>query len=121
MVIDGLGVRISGNAMGYAAWQAVVAGFLIPISYVIINRRPVSFPKGKEGLIISGAGILATLGYCIAVWAMSMNTMGSVSALRETSILFAAIIGIFILKEKMTVQKIVGALMVTIGVVSISV
>ncbi len=121
MVVDGLGVRISGNAMGYAAWQAVMAGFFIPISYVIINRRALSFPKGKEGLIISGAGVLATLGYCIAVWAMSMNAMGGVSALRETSILFAAFIGIFILNEKMTMQKIIGALMVTIGVVSISI
>ena len=47
--------------------------------------------------------------------------MGGVSAIRETSILFAALIGTFILREKMTLQKALGALTVTIGVVCLSV
>lgn len=46
--------------------------------------------------------------------------MGGVSAIRETSILFAALIGAFVLHEKMAVPKIIGALMVTAGVVCLS-
>ncbi|WP_447764863.1 EamA family transporter [Sphingopyxis panaciterrae] len=117
MVVDGLGVRLSESAPSYAAWQAVAAGVLIPLSFVIIRRRAPGLPRGKEGALVVGAGILGTLGYCIAVWAMSRSAMGGVSAIRETSILFAALIGTFVLHEKLTVQKIIGALMVTIGVV----
>ncbi|WP_162558972.1 DMT family transporter [Sphingorhabdus sp. EL138] len=121
MVVDGLGVRLAESATGYAAWQAVVAGFLIPLSYVAIRRRAPSLPRGKEGALVVVAGLLGTLGYCIAVWAMSLTTMGGVSAIRETSILFAALIGTFILREKMTVQKLLGAITVTGGVVCLSI
>lgn len=120
MVVDGLGVRVSESASGYAAWQAVVAGFLIPLSYIGIRRQAPSLPRGKEGALVVGAGILGTLGYCIAVWAMSRSTMGGVSSIRETSILFAALIGAFILREKMTLQKVCGALAVTAGVVCLA-
>lgn len=120
MVVDGLGVRLSEKATSYAAWQAVVAGFLIPLSYVVIRRRIPALPRGKEGALVVGAGILGTFGYCIAVWAMSRSAMGGVSAIRETSILFAALIGTFVLHEKMTLQKILGALTVTVGVVCLS-
>lgn len=120
MVVDGLGVRLSESASSYAAWQAVTAGLLIPLSFVLIRRRIPALPRGKEGALVVGAGILSTLGYCIAIWAMSQSAMGGVSAIRETSILFAALIGTFVLHEKMTVPKILGALMVTAGVVCLS-
>ncbi|MEP2988349.1 MAG: DMT family transporter [Parasphingorhabdus sp.] len=121
MVVDGLGVRLAGSATGYAAWQAVVAGFLIPLSYVAIRRRAPSLPRGKDGALVVVAGLLGTLGYCIAVWAMSLTTMGGVSAIRETSILFAALIGAFVLREKMTLKKILGAMTVTGGVICLSI
>lgn len=121
MVVDGVGVRLSDSATSYAAWQAVVAGVLISLSFIVIRRRVPGLPHGKEGALVIGAGILGTLGYCIAIWAMSRSPMGGVSAVRETSILFAALIGTFILREKMTVQKALGALTVTIGVVCLSV
>lgn len=120
MVVDGLGVRLSERATSYAAWQAVVAGVLIPLSYIVIRRRAPGLPRGKEGALVVGAGILGTLGYCIAVWAMSRSTMGGVSAIRETSIVFAALIGTFVLNEKMRWQKFLGVLVVTAGVVCLS-
>lgn len=121
MVVDGLGVRLAESATGYAAWQAVVAGFLIPLSYVAIRRQAPRLPRGKEGALVVVAGLLGTLGYCIAVWAMSLTTMGGVSAIRETSILFAALIGTLVLREKMTLQKLLGAITVTGGVVCLSI
>lgn len=121
MVVDGLGVRLAGSVMGYAAWQAAMAGFMIPLTFYAIRRRAPSLPRGKEGVMIVAAGILSTLGYCIAIWAMSMSTMGGVSAIRETSILFAALIGIIVLRERMTVQKVLAAIIITTGVISLSV
>ncbi|MEO1044416.1 MAG: DMT family transporter [Pseudomonadota bacterium] len=120
MVVDGLGVRLAGSAAGYAAWQAVVAGFLIPLTFIAIRRRRPVMPRGREGVMIVVAGILSTLAYCIAIWAMSESPLGGVSALRETSILFAALLGVVALREAITFRKIAGAVLVTAGVVYLS-
>lgn len=121
MVVDGLGVRVSERAISYAAWQAVIAGCLIPLSFIVIRRRAPALPRGKDGFTVIVAGILSTLGYCIAVWAMSLTSMGGVSAIRETSILFAALIGILVLHEQLTASKVIGAIAVTLGVICLSV
>ena len=120
MLVDGFGVRVSQNALGYAAWQAVVAGFLIPLTFVAIRRKFPPPPAGRDGAVIATAGVLSTLGYCIAIWAMSAAPMGGVSALRETSILFAALFSAFMLREQLTVRKAIGAILITAGVVSFS-
>ena len=103
-----------------AAWQAVCAGVLIPLSFVVIRRRLPAPPRGWEGTKIIAAGIFGTLGYCIAVWAMSLSSMGGVSAIRETSILFAALFGVVMLRERITLSKLAGALSVTAGVIFLS-
>ena len=120
MVVDGLGVRLAGKPAAYAAWQAVAGGLLIPFAYVATSRRLPALPRGRQGLLTVAAGVLGTFGYCIAVWAMSRAPMGSVSAVRETSILFAAIIGAVVLRERFTANKIVGACLVTAGVICLS-
>ena len=120
MLVDGLGVRVSKNVLGYAALQAVVAGLLIPVAFVGILRKLPRPPHGRAGAVIATAGVLSTLGYCVAIWAMSAAPMGGVSALRETSILFAAFFSAFVLRERPTVQKLTGAILVTAGVVALS-
>ena len=120
MVTDGLGVRLAGTATGYAAWQSVISGSMVTGLFVIIRRKPLPLPRGSQGWRVALAGVLATLGYCIAIWAMSGSGMGGVSALRETSIVFAALIGVMFLKERMTPLKWVGVASVTLGVMSLS-
>lgn len=117
MVVDGLGVRMSGNATGYASWQAAFAGFLIPLTFIIIRRKILVIAMGKEGASLAIAGVLSALAYCVAVWAMSDAKMGAVSALRETSILFAALFSALALREKVTFGKLFGAASVLAGVV----
>ncbi len=117
MVADGLGVRVSGSATGYASWQAAFAGFLIPLAFIAIRRKVPVIPAGKEGASLVIAGVLSALAYCVAVWAMSGAKMGAVSALRETSILFAALFSALALREKVTFGKLFGAAFVTAGVV----
>jgi drug/metabolite transporter (DMT)-like permease len=120
MVIDGLGIRASGNSWGYMAWQASISGSCIMTAFFLIRRKLGNLPRGRTGALTLAAGILATLGYSIAVWAMNSAAMGGVSAIRETSILFAALIGTFVLKEALTPQKVIGAVVVTAGVVCLS-
>jgi drug/metabolite transporter (DMT)-like permease len=120
MVVDGLGIRASQSPFGYVAWQGMISGTAIMAAFLIIRRGTGALPHGREAALNVAAGVLAQLGYAIAIWAMSAATMGGVSAIRETSILFAALIGAMILKEELTPQKIIGACAVTAGVICLS-
>ena len=119
-IVDGIGVRVAGDAIGYAVWQALIAGTLITLAYIAVRRRPPHMPGGKPGAMLALAGALSALAYGISVWAMSQAAMGEVSAVRETSILFAALFGALLLKEKLSWQKVVGILAVTSGVIALA-
>ncbi|MEM8724159.1 MAG: EamA family transporter [Pseudomonadota bacterium] len=120
-LVDGIGVRLSGNALGYAVWQATIAGFLITAAYCLIRKRPPTISLDRAGAMLALAGILSAVAYGISVWAMSIAAMGEVSALRETSILFAAVFAAVILKERITWQKLLGICAVTAGVGCVSI
>jgi len=121
MLIDGLGVRLSGHPIGYAAWQDVVAGAPMPLAYLAIRRQwPALAWTGELGKAVGGGAISVT-AYGVVIWAMSRSAMGQVSALRETSILFAALIGAVFLKERLTARRLLGAAMIAGGAVALSV
>jgi drug/metabolite transporter (DMT)-like permease len=117
MLIDGVGVRLSGHAVGYAAWQAAAQGLGMPLVYWFVRRRPPAIPRGRPGLQVIIAALIGAFGYCVVVWAMSLAPMGQVSALRETSILFAAVIGAVFLREAVTPRRVVAAVVIVVGAV----
>jgi drug/metabolite transporter (DMT)-like permease len=120
MVVDGVGVRRSGSAIGYAAWQAILEGLPMLLVYTAIRRRwPAIRLDGELGKMAIGAAISVT-AYGVVIWAMSRAPMGQVSALRETSILFAALIGVVFLKERVTLRRLAGAAMIAGGAVALS-
>jgi drug/metabolite transporter (DMT)-like permease len=55
--------------------------------------------------------------YALVIWAMSLGAMASVSALRETSVIFAAFIGAAVLKEPVGARRIAAAILVALGIV----
>ena len=120
MVTDGVGVRASAHATGYAAWQAVAQGAAMPLMYRAIRHRPPTLPKGWSGAQVVAAAIMGAFGYCVVIWAMSRNAMGQVSALRETSILFAALIGAVFLREPITPRRMLGGAVIASGAVCLS-
>lgn len=120
MVIDGLGVRLSGHPIGYAAWQDVIEGAPLPFVYALIRKEWPAVRWNRDlGKAAAGAAISIT-AYGVVIWAMSLSPMGQVSALRETSILFAALIGAVFLKERLTAQRLLGAAMIAGGAVALS-
>jgi drug/metabolite transporter (DMT)-like permease len=117
-VIDGLGARASGNAAAYTAWMVMGYGFVMPIVFSL-SRSP-GKPKFWQGSALEFAkagagGVASILAYGIVVWAMAHGPLGPVSALRETSVLFAVLIGCFFLKEKFTTQKTVAVILIVLG------
>jgi len=120
MLIDGVGVRVSHHAIGYAAWQAAAQGLGMPLLYWAIHRRPPAIPMGRPGAKVIVAALIGAFGYCVVIWAMSLAPMGQVSALRETSILFAAAIGAVFLREAVTPRRVIAAVIIVVGAIALA-
>jgi drug/metabolite transporter (DMT)-like permease len=120
-VTDGIGVRLSGNAVAYTVWMELVAGLLFPLIY-IYRRHWRSLLRGHaETAVAAGGGLISTIGYGIVIFAMSLGPMGSVSALRETSVVFAAVLGAIFLHETLTIYRLVACIIIAAGAICISI
>ena len=96
---DGVGGRLSGNVPGYMLALSVIDGLLI-ITYTAIVRSPAAVWNTRKSwrTLVPGA-LLSLAAYTMVVWAMTSAPIPLVSALRETSIIIAALIGAFYFKE----------------------
>jgi len=116
-VIDGIGARINGHSTSYLFWFSCVQSiaFLCIVAHIKGHKALITHLKTnwKQGTI---GGILSILAYGIILWATTKAPIAYVSALRETSVLFASFIGIVLLKEQLTKHKIVAALLICSGV-----
>ena len=120
--VDGLGVRASGNALQYVALLFLVDG-LPYFALVIWQRRADLAPVRafmRERWPVALGGSACSLGaYSITLWAMTRAPIASVSALRETSVLFATLIGVLLLHERFRLQRAIGAGAVVAGVMAL--
>lgn len=99
-IADGLGARAAGDAVPYILWLFFVDAW--PTVLIVMWMRRGRFRQTPHGDIVRSVagGLLSMLAYGIVVWAMVSAPVAVVAALRESSILFAALIGVFVLKER---------------------
>lgn len=116
-LVDGTGVRLSDTALGYTLWTFFMNGFCLLCWAMIARRREASSYlrlHWKKGLF----GGVATMGsYGLALWAMTQAPLAVVAALRETSILFGALIAFVLLKERVAGVRIAAALGIAGGAI----
>jgi drug/metabolite transporter (DMT)-like permease len=117
---DGLGARLSGHAQSYTAWLFLAQGSAMPLAYMAVRGRLTISLKDPETLKALIGGVFGLISYGLVIWALTRAPMGQVSALRETSILFAAVIGVVFLKEKLTWPRIGAAVMIAAGAVALT-
>jgi phosphonate utilization associated putative membrane protein len=126
-VVDGLGVRAEvaagGSPAAYVFILFVLDGFPYPL-LVWLRRTPAQrqtiLAYAKSRWPKAAAGGAASIGsYAIALWAMTKAPVASVAALRETSVLFAALLGTWLLKEKFGWQRAAGTAVVVAGVMAL--
>lgn len=116
-LVDGIGVRVSGNAISYTLW-AFLFNAIPVVSWGIWKYRGelVGHIRQRGHLaMIGGAGTLGSYG--LALWAMTMAPVAMVAALRETSILFGMILSLFLLREHISLKRLAGALLIVCGTV----
>jgi drug/metabolite transporter (DMT)-like permease len=118
-VVDGSGARAAGNAHAYAVWLFLLDGLMMLV-FVLLRRGRAVFAEfagfWPSGLI---GGALSLAAYWTAIWAMTVAPIALVAALRETSVLFAAVIAVVVLKEPLQRPRIIAALMIVAGLVLI--
>ncbi|THD68475.1 MAG: EamA family transporter [Bradyrhizobium sp.] len=117
-VVDGIGVRVSGNWVAFTG--GMFACFLVvPLWYLARGRRAMfAIPMAEAGKA-AGGGLIALAAYGAIIWAMQANPMGAVSALRETSVVFAALLGAIFLKERLTGLRIAACCIIAAGAVCV--
>jgi phosphonate utilization associated putative membrane protein len=120
--VDGLGVRVSGDALQYVGTLFLIDG--VPYFAIVLWQRRATlapafaYMRGRWPVAVLGS--CASLGaYGIALWAMTRAPIASVAALRETSVLFAALIGVFVLDERFRLQRAVGTGAIIAGVMAL--
>jgi drug/metabolite transporter (DMT)-like permease len=112
---DGIGARVSGNPHAYAALLFVLDGACMAVFALwrrgqsILTEARIYWKTGVFG------GALSVTSYWIAIWAMTVAPIAIVAALRETSVLFAAVISVAVLKEALRPARVVAALMIVCG------
>ncbi len=116
-VVDGLGVRQAGSILGFAVWLTVADGLLTFLLVSIWKPFAVRQVLRRNWLVGFLGGALQVGAYWIIIWALALAPMAMVSSLRETSVLFAAVISTFVLKEGFGVWRFVSAGLVTLGLV----
>lgn len=116
-LVDGTGVRLSETALGYTLWTFFMNGFCLLSWAMVARRREASSYlrlHWKKGLF----GGIGTMGsYGLALWAMTQAPLAVVAALRETSILFGALIAFLLLKENVAGLRIAAALGIAGGAI----
>lgn len=118
---DGLGARAAGTALGYYAWEsignAIVFGGTMAVLRPGLLRSLAVHADGRRALVIGGGA--SYLAYSIVTWAFTQAPIALVTALRETSIVFALAIGVVFLKERLDVGKAVATFMAVAGAIAI--
>jgi drug/metabolite transporter (DMT)-like permease len=118
-LIDATGVRISGGTERYVIWLFVFIGLPFGLAVLAVKRGEFlrhaarHWWRGIAGAAMSG------LSYGIALWAMTRAPVAVVAALRETSVIFAALIGAWLLKEGRIGPRLGGAAAVLAGLVAL--
>lgn len=113
-VVDGMGVRAAGDSLAYTNAMFLLWSLSMPILYFLMRKKIPRYTTRQTVIGLLG-GIISIAAYGIVIWAMQYDAMGMVSALRETSVIFAALLGKVFLKEKLTLRRVTSCLVIVIG------
>lgn len=115
-VTDGLGVRAAAHPLGYIAWLFFLEWFS-GIFFLVYRRQILRELDLRFYLVGLAGGIISALAYGLAIYAKNLTTLGTVSAIRESSVIIAALIGVIWFKERPWKVRIAAALVVAAGVI----
>lgn len=118
-LLDGIGLKTAQDPNTYIVWLFVLDGLFVS-SIVTLARRDTVLPflrkNWRKGLLV---GVLGVLTYGMALYALSLGSLVEIAALRETSVVFAALIGAFLLKEPFGSLRVFATALVMVAIIGI--
>jgi drug/metabolite transporter (DMT)-like permease len=114
---DGRGVRSVDHIATFIGWSFFIGSVPMVLTTIFLRGSKTIVGLRRHGLHSVAGGLMATFGYTIALWALSRAPMATVASLRESSVLFAAILGTRVLGESFGRRRIVSALVLVVGLV----
>jgi uncharacterized membrane protein len=120
-VLDAYGIRLSGDWKSFLAWLMFLDGLAFVFLITLIRGRLLWTTVGREWRTTVVSGSLGVIAFSVFLWALSRGLTGAVAALRETSVLFAGLIGILVYKERCSARKLSGILLITAGIITFTV
>ena len=114
-VVDGIGVRSSGSPFGYIGWLFFLEGFST-LFFLIYRRNVLRSTSLRFYLTGIVGGMISAIAYGLAIYASSLTTLATVSAIRESSVIIAALIGVVWFGERPWRIRVFAAVVVSIGV-----
>ncbi|MEZ2332886.1 EamA family transporter [Mesorhizobium sp. RCC_202] len=115
--VDAIGVRAAGSSGAYAAWVLLIYGALLPATFIALRGRLAVDWRAPETRRALGGGLFALVAYGAVVAAFALGPAGPITAIRETSVIFAAFIGRFFLGEQLTPRRIGACAVVALGAI----
>ena len=118
--VDGVGVRASASPAGYIGWLILLQSLCVPL-FAVVRRREVLLKQPRR-ILASGllAGGLSVLAYGLVLWAQTKGALAPIAALRETSVIFGAIIGTVVFREPFGRARITATVLVVAGIVMLN-
>lgn len=121
IIADGLGVRAAGpdasHRLAYIAWLCVLEGPWLLVFAIMVRPQTVWSHLRRNWWRGVVGGLIANTGYGIAIYALALGPMAHVAALRETSVLFGALMGTLLLGEPFGVRRVIAAAVIVSGLV----
>jgi drug/metabolite transporter (DMT)-like permease len=119
-VCDAYGTRLMGNWLAFTVWLVTVDSLLFLALAALVRGNVLWTDLAMARWRVVASGLLGLASFSVLLWALSRNPVGGVTALRETSVLFAGIIGVLLHKERLNSQRVIGALLIVAGIGAIA-
>lgn len=114
-MVDGYGARAAGTAVGFYAWLTILNAIAFAVIVAVTSPGTLRTTIRSHRKIMAIGGGASFAAYALVVWAFTQAPIAVVTALRETSIVFALLIGVFFLKERLNLVKLVSAMLTMLG------
>ena len=114
-LVDGLGAREAGTALGFYGWLSTLNAVLFAAIMRVGRPGLVQRVLFHSWRLALGGGGASFCAYGMVMWAFTVAPIALVAALRETSIIFALLLGVLVLKERLDLMKMFATLCTMLG------
>ncbi len=118
-LVDGMGARIAGTALGFYTWLGLANAVIFALFMAATTPQVLRDLVGKGRMVFLVGGSASFAAYSLVIWSFTQAPIALVTALRETSIIFALFIGVGFMGERLSLAKVFSTMLTLLGVIAL--